>query len=434
LFVVKSISVLGNGITKDKIILRELPFAAGDSVLICDTAKLALQAEQNLVNTSLFHFASVVFSDSGKVLVQVTERWYIWPMPFFNIEERNFNVWLRDMSLEKVTYGLYVYHENFRGRKEYLKFLFKTGYNQIYGLSYSKPYIDKRQNWGISAAAGFEASHSTAFMVADHEPATLKLPDEYVYSGVFSSVATTRRVGIYQLHKFSLMYESTHFADSLLVLNSQFAPSDLWSRFSVNYQYRYDFRDNKNYPLNGWYTDAELNFGGLLTLSGKSDQQFYLKSTSRKYFQLIGPLYFATGATLYFSLKEGNTFASAGFMGYGNDFVRGYQYMVIPMSHFLIHRNNLKFIVLPQKIVRIPFVKTSKFNRAPLALFANVFFDQGWSEQSAFSPGNTLAGQYLTGYGIGIDLVTYYDKVFRLEFTMNKFHEKGIFLHFTAPV
>ena len=434
LYFINRISIAGNGVTKDMVILREIPFAVGDTILMNDSAKMALQAEQNLVNTSLFHFASVSFGDSGHVQITVTERWYIWPMPFFNIEERNFNVWLRDMSLEKVTYGLYVYHENFRGRKEYLKLLLKTGYNQIYGLSYSKPYIDKKQNWGISASLGFEASHSISYTVMDHEPRTLKLPDDYVYSGLFTSVATTRRVGMYQLHKVSLMYESTGFADSLFRLNPDYAPAQSWSRFTLNYQYRYDFRDVKNYPLKGWYADAELNLGGISGLSEKSDPDFFLKSTSRKYFKISGPLYFATGTTFYVALTRGETFATSGFIGYGNDFVRGYQYRVIPVRHYLIHRNNVKYNLLPQRILKLPLIRTSKFNRVPVSVFVNAFFDQGWSQRGNFSAGDDLAGNYLAGYGLGIDLVTYYDKVFRLEFTMNRFREKGIFLHFTAPV
>jgi len=434
LYIVKHVLVSGNGATLDEIIFREIPFVAGDTILLKDTSALAMQAEQNLVNTSLFHFANLVFGDSGQVMVNVTERWYIWPVPFFNIEERNFNVWFRDMSLEKVTYGLYVYHENFRGRKEYLKLLLKTGYNQMYGVSFSKPYIDKKKNWGLGAAVGFEASHAVSCSVVNHEPVTIKLADEYAFSGMFSQIAVSRRVGMYQLHKASVFFESTHFADSVMHTNPLYAPGATWSRFSLNYQYRFDHRDVKNYPLKGWYADAELNAGALIGTSEGNDQQLYLKSTSRKYFKINRRVFFATGVTFYLSLIEGSNFASARFMGYGNDFVRGFQYKVIPAKHYLIHRNNVKFAILPPRIVRLPLIKTAKFNRVPVSIYANLFYDQGWSEKGVFSVGNNLAGQHLSGYGIGLDLVTYYDKVFRIEFTMNRFREKGLFLHFTAPV
>ena len=45
-----------------------------------------------------------------------------------------------------------------------------------------------------------------------------------------------------------------------------------------------------------------------------------------------------------------------------------------------------------------------------------------------------MANQYLYSGGIGFDLVTYYDRVFRLEFSINKFGETGIFIHFAAAI
>lgn len=434
LFVVKQIVISGNNRTKESVIKREIPFFVGDTINSSDTSAIALKTEQNLINTSLFHFASVSFCDSGMVTVSVTERWYIWPVPFINIEERSFNVWLRDMSLEKFTYGAYVYHENFRGRKEYLKVLFKSGYNKLYAVSYSKPYIDKNQNWGISASLGFEASHFLTGSVFNHEPVTFKLSDDFSYSGLFSSVAAYRRVGIYQQHKITINYESTRFADSLFRVYGFYAPKTNWSRFALNYQYRYDFRDVKNYPLKGWYADMEFNFGDISKDLNKNDISIFAKSNSKKYFNISKAWNFAMGLTFYLSLKEPKYFFSSGFMGYGNDFVRGFQYRVIPVRNYFINRNNLKLCVLSQKILKMPYIKTSKFNRVPLAVYINSFFDQGWSSKNCFSDNNNLSGKYLLGYGLGVDFVTYYDKVFRIEFTMNRFYEKGIFLHFIAPI
>lgn len=432
--VVDTIIIAGKHSTHEKIIFREIPFSPGDTINTDDTAKLALQAEQNLVNTSLFHFASVRFCDSGQVVVSVTERWYIWPVPFFNIEERNFNVWLRDMSLEKVTYGIYMYHENFRGRKEHLKLLFKSGYNQLYALSYSNTSLDKEQNWGISIAGGFEASHTATTSILTYEPQSTVLQDRYAYAGAFCSMSVSRRVGFFLNHKFSVLFESTHFDDSLFQINSDWVPVGDWSRISLNYQFRADHRNFKSYPVSGWYADLELGARNVIGLSSINETKWFLKSTSRKYFKLTNRWMAATGATAHFSIPAKTFFANASFLGYGNDFVRGYEYKVIPVTHFLIHRNNVKFALLPQKIFKLPLIKSSKFNQVPLAAFVNIFFDQGWSTKSETGVSIPLAGQWLAGYGIGLDFVTYYDKVFRIEFTLNRHNEKGVFLHFTAPV
>ena len=40
----------------------------------------------------------------------------------------------------------------------------------------------------------------------------------------------------------------------------------------------------------------------------------------------------------------------------------------------------------------------------------------------------------MVGYGVGLDFVTYYDKVIRVEFSTNKLNEFGFFLHFVQPI
>jgi outer membrane protein assembly factor BamA len=425
---------VGNKVTYEKIILRELPFGPNDTISISDTNQVIQQAEQNLINTSLFHFATVMFQADGVVVIDLTERWYIWPSPFLAIEERNFNVWLRDMSLEKVTYGLYASHQNFRGRRETLKILFKSGYNQMYGFSYQNPYIDKKQNWGISVSAGFEGSHSITANIDNHEPQGFKLINSYAYSGFFTSFSITRRIGFYQTHNFKIAFDRTHFADSLLVAFSGFASGKLRCGLSFNYVVKQDRRDFKPYPLVGWYADLELNWYGAIPFAGNNNKLLYTKSHLRKYLKIKNRWYFATGGVVLGTIKNDATYLSTIFMGYDNDFCRGYGYQVIPARNFAIHRNNLKYNILKTRKIHLPLIKTSRFNTVPLAFFINTFFDQAWSEKGNFAEQNPLAGKYLAGWGIGIDMVTYYDKVFRLEFTMNRFHEKGIFLQFTAPI
>ena len=46
---------------------------------------------------------------------------------------------------------------------------------------------------------------------------------------------------------------------------------------------------------------------------------------------------------------------------------------------------------------------------------------------------NDLTNQLLFGRGISLDYVTYYDKMLRIEYGINRLGEKGIFLHFTNP-
>jgi hypothetical protein len=42
--------------------------------------------------------------------------------------------------------------------------------------------------------------------------------------------------------------------------------------------------------------------------------------------------------------------------------------------------------------------------------------------------------RFLFSAGAGFDLVTYYDRTFRLEYSVNGFGKGGLYLHLTAPI
>ena len=59
--------------------------------------------------------------------------------------------------------------------------------------------------------------------------------------------------------------------------------------------------------------------------------------------------------------------------------------------------------------------------------------DVGRSWNSQFGEANPLANEWLSGYGLGLDLVTSYDQVMRVEYALNALGEDGLFLHFSQP-
>ena len=432
-YVVKNIVFSGNKISKEKIIRRELLFSEGDTLLLVDTANIILESKQNLMNTSLFNFVELQFLFDGNVLITLVERWYIWPGIYWTIEERNFNMWLRDMSLEKVTYGLFFEHENFRGRKESLKLLFKTGYNRMAGFSYQVPYFDKSQKWGFVAAMAMSGSHSVNYNIEDHEFQSAKSDTSFLYSNVFMDAGFTFRKGIHQLHKWTIGFDYYKTVPGVLSLNPAFMPGEKLSNLGFNYQIRFDYRNYKAYPLKGWYFDLELNLGGLISLTGEPFQNFFVKSTSRKYAHLFSRFYWASGLTFLSRFDNEFYFSEYSAMGFNNDYLRGYEYYVIPAKHYLIQKNNLKFEILPQKIINIPFIRTEKFGKIPVSLYANLFCD--WGSADIYPRiEDDFNRKLLYSYGIGLDFLTYYDKVFRLEYSINRFRENGVFLHFTAPI
>jgi hypothetical protein len=75
-----------------------------------------------------------------------------------------------------------------------------------------------------------------------------------------------------------------------------------------------------------------------------------------------------------------------------------------------------------------------EFSYFPLRLFLSTNFDHGFVNDRNQIPSNTrLTNTYLFGYGMGLDLVTFYDMVFRFEYSINNQNEGTFFFNLRAP-
>ena len=80
------------------------------------------------------------------------------------------------------------------------------------------------------------------------------------------------------------------------------------------------------------------------------------------------------------------------------------------------------------------FIPSEKFSTIPYAFYMDVYADYGYVQDNEFFANNPLTNSNLYSYGAGIDFTTYYNLVMRAEFSINKMGQKGIFIHFTAPI
>jgi len=73
------------------------------------------------------------------------------------------------------------------------------------------------------------------------------------------------------------------------------------------------------------------------------------------------------------------------------------------------------------------FLNSPTHDRVPFRIYANAFTDIGFSYNK--NPGgNSLANKMLYTAGAGIDVVTFYDFVFHIDYSFNQLGEKGLFL------
>jgi len=114
LLMIADINITGYKKTKPYIIEREIPFKQGDYITKKDLLQKLLLAKQQVMNTSLFVDVSVFIADQhGDMLfinVDVKERWYLFPIPYFSLIDRNFNQWWveqkRDLTVPTMALSL----------------------------------------------------------------------------------------------------------------------------------------------------------------------------------------------------------------------------------------------------------------------------------------------------------------------------------------
>jgi outer membrane protein assembly factor BamA len=438
--IIQDIRLEGNRITRPKIILRELKFHTGDTVPAASWPALVKASRENVFNTSLFNLVTVdtarIPGCSGcmEVTVHVVERWYIWPIPYIEFPNHNINAWFSDPDWSRLTYGINLTFYNARGRNETLTMLLHFGFNQQYGFSYKTPYINRRQTWGFSF--GFNTGLNRSLMVSTTR-------NKGVYMDTTGAFLQTSETGFFELffrpslythHTLRLTWEGHQFADTLRTIPGFLTDSSLRQNFpDLYYKFKLDHRDIQYYPLEGYYLDAEIQQQGY---PGGAVNIFSLKSTLKKFWKLHRRWYLAGGITGRISFPEDQPFYLQQGLGYGRDYVRGYDNYLINAQHFGTLKTNLKFALVPRKVVHLDFIRTTKFSVLPWGLYLNVFADLGYvyNPEPMYGTDNVVEESLLFGYGLGIDLATYYDVVVSLDAALNLEGKPGLYVHFIAPI
>ncbi|MBN1199057.1 MAG: hypothetical protein JXA23_06875 [Bacteroidales bacterium] len=440
LFIIDRIILNGNKITHPRIILRELKFSEGDTLTGATLPEALQKSRENIFNTSLFN---VVELDTAllsfapihlAVTVNVIERWYIWPIPYIEFPNRNINAWLETWDFSRLTYGLNFKFFNARGRNETLTLLLHLGFNQQYGFTYQTPYINKQQTWGFGFGGDYDRNRSLITGTTGNKSNYLDTASGSLQQRIHGFAEGYFRPSLYGYHTFSLAFDYYHFADTLLKIPGYLTDSTNDQSFiTLYYKYKLDHRDVRYYPLQGYYFDLELTKQGF---SGHPVDLFSIQSTFRKYWKFAERWFLAAGVTAKWSWPEEQPFYLQHGIGYGRDLIRGFEYYSINGSWFGLVKTNLKFALVKPRILKLSFIHTPKFGILPLGLFLNLFADAGYVHNSVplVKQDNPLVNNLLAGYGISIDLVTYYDIVLDLNFAMNSLGEPGIYIHFIAPI
>ncbi len=429
------IALAGNKKTHPKIILRELPFKEGDSLNSKNISEQLKIAKENILNTSLFNFADVdtfgTTTNTISISIKVVERWYLWPIPIFEQAATNFNTWLYERDFDKINYGFYLTQANVRGRNELLRLVVRRGFREQYGIAYSIPGIGKKQKLGVEVKSLYYRQRKLAYSTFDNKPIDF-YTDKYNYQNSSASISFTYRPEIYNKHNFEVAYNNHAITDTLYKANPLF----LWNNLKniqylfLSYTFTRDKRNSNYYPLTGYFASVTLSKTGLGIF--KNEINFYTANIkTSKYFQLLNRLFYSTAAQAEYSNLKNYSYLFSHAFGYSN-FTKGMELYVIDGNGFGLWNNSFRYQIIKPHTWNIRKIKAEKFTKFHFAFYTSLNIDAGYVVNN-LNINMPHSNEFLYGYGVGIDFVTYYDIVIRFEYSINKFGEKGIFLHFNAP-
>ena len=433
--VVRQIKIVGNLRTKEKIIFRDMAIKAGDTLQKAKLSEILEADRKKIFNTNLFVTVKVtsetIDNQQIDVIVEVKERLYLVVLPVFYLADRNFNEWWyeRGHDLKRTIYGIYGRHSNLTGNNDQLKIRAEIGFIPNFEIAYSTPYLDKTLQTTFSVGAFYGINKTMVyrtwqdkFQFAESENRQRERLN--LYSII------SRRTGFFQNQYLQISYNQTQIADTIARLNPNYFLNGRTQQkyFLISYSYIYDRRDNRQYALKGYRLSFDaIKYG----LSARSDiNQFSLSGTASQYFPLKRNFYANYSLRGKVSFPEKQPFLQTQGLGYRNDLVRGYELYVIDGQSYGLLKTNLKYQMFDKIFDLSRYLKVKQFNILPVAAYINTFFDVGYVKNNFPELNNTkFANKWLVGGGIGLDVVTWYNLVGRLNYSINTVGEKRLFFN-----
>jgi hypothetical protein len=180
---IRTIVIKGNKQTRDNIAFREVALKAGESYSGRDLFKRLRLTKEQLMNTTMFvNVSSQQFlAPNGQldIVITVAERWYIFPIPYFKVVDRNWNVWINDYkaSLSRTQFGLKLTHNNTTGRNDRLNIWVIAGYTQQLEFKYQSPFVDKKMEKGFTVGMSYGRNRELNFATDSNRQKFYTLPN-----------------------------------------------------------------------------------------------------------------------------------------------------------------------------------------------------------------------------------------------------------------
>ncbi|MFH1197614.1 MAG: POTRA domain-containing protein [bacterium] len=407
-FRVDSIKITGNDTTEDYIILRELTFAIGDTI----NQKSVDFNKERIFSLRIFNDVNFIpqANDSLNILeINVSESWYIYPVPFFYYKNNDFN---------KSIYGLDFKYKNFRGRNETLILNFSFGFDPSISLNYISPAFDYENE--ISLSSSFTIRKSS-----NKSSRALKLyGEDFNYNTYSGQIQIGKR-----LNPFNSIYSYFHFQYIQGPENPELgitASGEQIDRiYSLGFIYVYDTRDLAQFPKEGTYASVLYTHKGF----GINNINYNLSYVDFRKYRLILDT-FTSKFRLYGRHSFGKLipFYDYSYLGY-DEFVRGHSDESREGNNSFIASVEIAYPIIKDWEISLDLpLLPKRLTTARIDIHINIFGDTGFTFEN---DEKVALNNFNSGYGWGLSILFLPHNALRFEYALNEFG-KGEFLFGTG--
>lgn len=393
---INEIRIVGNDRTKPEIILRELTFTENSTVTYSDLKF----NETRVFSLGIFSDVKFILSkeESKNILIiAVQESWYIWPIPFIDIVDRDW---------KKLTYGLNLNILNLTGRNESLNSVISLGYDPKFYLRYFNPIINQKHNLLLRFITLIQRRKNRSF-----EAIKVSNNQNYNEQYFLIDLLIGKRINPFNTVTGSISYEYLR-VDNYLPLRTV-SPSGIDKFISAQLSYSLDTRDFTAYPKKGTNVNFVYSKAGFI----ESEVDFNIfKFELKKIEQLVYPIiYYRT----YSRILAGPVlpYYANSFIGY-SERLRGHFNKIYESNSMVLNTFEVRFPLIEKYFfkLKIPFIP-EKLLTYNLGLDIHTFYDNALM----FNKNDKLIKKkFISGFGLGFSILVLPYRAINLEFALNE--------------
>lgn len=438
---ISELTLIGNKKTRKKVILRELDFSVGDTIDLKTIKQRFTKNKLQLLSTGLFNEVTLNLKDyrlsqaSARIEIELEENWYLFPVPIFELADRNFNVWIKEQGakLNRTNYGFRVGHYNFTGSRDPLKVKVHYGYTRKYEITYAYPYLYLDNKLGLAGSIFYSDNKEIAYKTEGNKTLFHKMDDERKLLSRFRIGPEIKyRPTVHLFHSLRAEYHHNRIDEFVATdLNPDYfldGKTDL-RFFFLEYDFNYDKRSYTQYPQGGYLIFGNVKKQGLGVF--KDFNNLSLELGFEKHHALSESIIVGTRTKGKTNLTRGQVaFANNTGLGWSSDIVSGYDLYVMDGTDHIITMNNIKWKFFDKNVKTAKWLPV-QFRKMKLIAFLRFNADAAYVNEETYTETNFLSNRWFYGGGPALDLIFFNNFLFSFEYSFNDLGERGLFLNNT---